>query len=71
MTNVSSERINQAIRECLDRCYVAYDPVLCLTEYLRDLSRQQWSAADISEVRSRVIHILRAVAVDESDDDSH
>lgn len=65
----SSEKINTAIRECLDRCYRSPAPSVCLAEYLKGLTSQRgWLPGDIVEVRSRVIRILRSLTSPEDDD---
>jgi len=65
----STHKINAAIHDCLDLCYRSATPVLCLTEFLKRLSMSRgWSASEVVEVRSRVVHILRTVAAGDEDD---
>jgi hypothetical protein len=65
----STEKINQAIRECLTRCYVSPTPVLSLTEFLKSLRESgDWQRDEVAKVRSAAVHILRNVAAPEEDD---
>ena len=61
-------KINRAIRDCLDRCYVSPTPAVALADFLKHLSRSDgWQAAEVNEVRTRAIRIFRNVAVPEDD----
>jgi hypothetical protein len=65
----STGKINAAIGDCLDRCYLSSTPVLCLTEYLKALmDTGDWAADEVAAVRSAAVHILRSVAAPEDDD---
>jgi hypothetical protein len=65
----STNRINAAIGDCLNRCYLSPTPVLCLTEYLKTLMASgDWTADEVAAVRSAAVHILRNVAAPEDDD---
>lgn len=65
----SSNKINAAIGDCLNRCYLSSAPVLCLTEYLKALTDSGgWTADEVAAVRSAAVHILRNVAAPEEDD---
>jgi hypothetical protein len=65
----STDKINQAIRDCLSWCYSSPTPVLSLTEYLKALLESgDWTRADVAKVRSAAVHILRNVAAPDDDD---
>jgi hypothetical protein len=64
-----SDRINAAIRECLDRCYASQTPIPCLAEYVALLgSDPEWSPAEVSEVENGVRQMLRRIMLDPEDD---
>jgi hypothetical protein len=66
----STDKINQAIRECLARCYSSPTPVLSLTEFLKSLSEsREWERCEVAKVRSAAVHILRNVAAPDDDDE--
>jgi hypothetical protein len=65
---IGPDKINLAIRECLDRCYASPTPAVALADYLKQLSRSDgWQASEVNEVRTRAIRIFRNVAVPEED----
>ena len=65
----STSKINDAVHECLNRCYSSATPVLCLTEYLKRLMNSgAWTVNELAAVRSSSIHILRNVAAPDEDD---
>ena len=65
----STDKINGAIRECLNRCYSSPTPVLSLTEFLKALRESgEWKRDEVAKVRSAAVHILRNVAAPEEDD---
>jgi hypothetical protein len=65
----STDKINQAIRECLNRCYSSPTPVLSLTEFLKSLRESgDWQREEVAKVRSAAVHILRNVAAPDEDD---
>lgn len=65
----STEKINAAIGDCLNLCYLSSAPVLCLTEYLKSLIlRGGWTSVEVAAVRSAAVHILRNVAAPDEDD---
>ena len=48
-------KINEAIHECLERCYSAQRPIACMASFLDELrSDSQWSLAEIDTVEQRV-----------------
>ena len=66
----STDKINQAIRECLTRCYSSPTPVLSLTEFLKSLRENgDWQREEVAKVRSAAVHILRNVAAPDDDED--
>ena len=61
-------RFNQAVRECLDRCYRADDRLAQLALYIGHLRADGWLEADIDEVETTVRRMLcDIVSVDRSD----
>jgi hypothetical protein len=55
-------RINEAIHECLDRCYGSGAPLSTLMEFLGELrSRPGWRDAEIDQVEMSVRRLLRAL----------
>jgi hypothetical protein len=57
------DRINTAVRECLNRCYSCEErPVVEVGNYLIELRGQSWGESDVSLVRATVAKILRQLA---------
>lgn len=55
-------KINTAIRQCLDRCYSASDPLAAMAECLDELRENpEWRLAEVDEVECTVRRILQAV----------
>ena len=64
-------KINEAIREVLDQCYVSQAPMAVLGTFIQRLSSDPaWSAAEVQEVRHKTIQILGILAEDASHDRS-
>ena len=64
----STIRINIAVHECLNRCYISAQPVRCLTEYIMQLMySREWTVSELASIRSATLHILRGVAAPEDD----
>jgi hypothetical protein len=65
----STGKINDAVHECLNRCYASPTPVLCLTEYLKRLmDTRVWTVDELAAVRSAAVRILRNIAAPQEDD---
>jgi hypothetical protein len=60
----TQNRLNSAVRECLERCYESRDWLACLADYAERLRSDGWPSADIDEVEAAVRHILTAVLGD-------
>lgn len=61
MTDKATQ-INDAIHDCLERCYSAELPIACMAAYLQQLGRDpNWSMADIHAVETRVRQILTLI----------
>ncbi len=60
----TANRLNGAVRECLERCYESQDWLACLAEHTERLRREGWPSVDIEEVETAVRHILTAVLGD-------
>jgi hypothetical protein len=57
-----NEKLNRAIRECLERCYHSDNTGTCLTEFLRALlCKGDWAVPEVREVRSKMLQTLRKV----------
>ena len=62
---MSVERINNAIRSCLDRCYEsdhATGSVAVFVQELRDSG--EWTNEELQAVYSTVMRLLRALDID-------
>ncbi len=65
----STDRINKAVRACLELCYQSSDPAQCIAEFLIRLRRDsKWTTVELAQVRSATIHMLRKIAAPEEDD---
>ena len=61
MTEKAS-KINDAIYDCLERCYAAELPIACMAAYLQQLRRDPtWTMAEIHDVEVRVRQILTLI----------
>jgi len=70
MTN--SERINAAIRSCLESCYESQVPLACLAEYVANLRADPlWRDADVHEVEVTVRQLLKQIVNSQGDTMSH
>jgi hypothetical protein len=62
-------RINAAIRECLDQCYASQTPLPCLAEYVAMLRGDPaWSDAEVAQVENAVWQMLRGIVSEPKDD---
>lgn len=58
-----ADRINDAIRECLDGCYRAQIPLAHLAEYVAKLRADpSWREAEVVEVEVAVRQMLKGIA---------
>lgn len=56
------DKINDAIHECLERCYCADSPIACMAAYLEGLQRDpRWRLAEVNLVERRVRQILTLI----------
>jgi hypothetical protein len=63
MTEVVVEKLNQAVHECLSRCYAADDQLAALTDFLTGLRRNpNWTKAEIADLHTAVLRILRELS---------
>lgn len=58
---IGSERINGAVRDCLDACRAAEYPIAHLAVFLRRLKAAGWEDADLRRVERTVVKILTAI----------
>lgn len=66
MNPAAVARINAAVNECLDQCYVADLPLACLSRYVDRLrSDRSWRAHEIEEFQIAVRRILKQLAGDD------
>jgi|GEM_PF-3125950 len=65
---MSVERINAAIRDCLDRCYASQVPFATWSAYINRLwADTSWNKADVEQVHRATRRILKALVTDEGD----
>jgi hypothetical protein len=58
-----NEKMNQAVRDCLDSCYASETPFAALATFGEQLSkRMDWTADDVAEVTLRAVRVLSHVA---------
>ena len=58
----TTNKINAAIHECLERCYSAKLPIACMAAYLGELRTDPlWSLAEVDMVETRVRQILTLI----------
>jgi hypothetical protein len=63
------DRINDAIRQCLDGCYRAQFPLAYLAEYVAKLRADEtWREAEVQEVEVSVRQMLKGIAGVGTDD---
>jgi hypothetical protein len=59
---MSVERVNAAIRQLLDDCCVAENPLACLAEHLERLRNSaEWTGSEVDEVETTTLRILKAL----------
>jgi hypothetical protein len=62
---MSVKRINDAIRECLDKCYQSPNSLAVLADFVAELrNRSDWSVSEVEQVETTVRRLLTAM-VDE------
>lgn len=62
MADEAAEKINQAVRDCLDRCYLAGDQMSAMTDFLARLRwKPGWTSEEIAHVHWSVLRILREI----------
>jgi hypothetical protein len=60
-TGMPTERINKAIRDCLQRCQGTESPVACLALFCDELRQGGWNDSEVLTVEVAVIRILSIV----------
>jgi hypothetical protein len=55
------DRLNEAVQDCLGKCYLSEDVFVCLAEYTARLEAAGWQKPEIAEFRAAVYRILRGV----------
>jgi len=60
-------RFNGAVHECLEECYGAELPLARLAEYAQRLRSDGWRKAEIEEIETVVLRLLRAVVVQDGE----
>jgi hypothetical protein len=59
---MSVERVNAAIRQLLDDCCAADNPLACLAENLDRLRKSpEWAGSEVDEVETTTLRILKAL----------
>jgi hypothetical protein len=61
MPKTESE-IRVAVENCLELCYKAESPVLCLAESSERLRAEGWERADVRRVEGLVLKVLAALS---------
>ena len=65
---MSSYRINEAVRDCLARCYEADNATCCVAAFMQELrATKAWTEKELSLVYSTVLRMLRAINADPQD----
>jgi len=63
----TAAKINKAIRNCLNRCYVTANPLDALADCVAELGAQpEWTVPEIAQVEGAVRRMLGAM-LDDSD----
>ena len=63
---MSVKRINDAIRECLDKCYQSPNSLAVLADFVADLrARPGWASSEVDQVETTVRRILTAMVDEE------
>lgn len=69
LRNLTVNRMNNAIRACLDECYAADNPLATMAEFVRRLRQNpQWRESEIDEVEVTVRRMLRVMVVRHTED---
>ncbi len=69
LENGHLERVNAAVRDCLDLCYRSEDPFHCWSQYVETLrSDTTWNRHDVELVQQATRRILKALLMRESDE---
>ena len=61
LLNQPVDRLNEAVHECLERCYRSADRLECLRLFVARLRADGWSAEDVNYIQTVVRHLLTAV----------
>ena len=62
MTHRTIQRINRAIRDCLEHCYRCSTQLECVAAYMQQLrSREEWNAREVEHVVVAVLKILNVL----------
>jgi hypothetical protein len=63
MSNATVSKVNAAVRECLDQCYSAPQPLAALAGYLIKLSgKPDWKQDEIDAVEAGVVRMLAVLS---------
>jgi hypothetical protein len=66
--NQTEIRLNNAVQLCLQRCYLAYDPIATLAQYADNLRALGWDDVEVAELEVVVRRILRRVKLPAEND---
>jgi hypothetical protein len=65
---MSVERINAAIRQCLDHCYAAENPLACWADFMNGMwADPAWNKGDVEQAHLATRRILKALLFGDSD----
>jgi hypothetical protein len=63
----SESEIREAVESCLEQCYKAESPVLCLAESVERLRAEGWGQNDVRRVETLVLKVLSALSTPQDD----
>jgi hypothetical protein len=62
MSEAMKEKVNRAVRACLERCIGAADPLVQASAYLEQLRRDPtWTADEVREVEAMILKAVKIV----------
>jgi hypothetical protein len=60
---MDDERLNEAVRECLTRCYEATDIVPTIAQFLAKLKEESWDRDSMRAVELAVYRVLHGIII--------
>jgi hypothetical protein len=69
MSQLRAEKINEAVQNCLARCYLSQAPLATLAEFLHELQADDtWQPNEIRVVEATVQRVLKNLFSEPDDD---